>query len=239
MASPTFETLLDLQEQDLALDRLAYRTRELAERRALASIEQGLADLERRVAEAESQRKELVSAQEELDRQVEATSARIAAIDARLRSPGSGSFRDQQAMSKEMESLAGQRRAVEDRELEIMEHLEPVDAVLAALYHELATATAAREAARAALSAAEALLVAERLEVEGRRGPLLAAVPGDLLANYQRLREKLGGIGAARVVDGSCSGCHLRLPASERERLAYADPGSLMYCEQCGRILVP
>jgi len=239
VASPAFETLLLLQEQDLALDRLAYRSRELDERRALEEAEGRVAGLRRRVAEADSERSELASVQADLERHIEATSARIGAIDARLRSASSGSFRDQQAMSTEMESLASQRRATEDRELEVMERLEPVEATLAALTGELETAVAARDEARAALAAAEDALSVERDEVEARRAPLLKEVPEDLLATYERLRTKLGGVGVAKVVDGSCSGCHLRLAASERDRLAHAEPGSLTYCEQCGRILVP
>ena len=49
-----------------------------------------------------------------------------------------------------------------------------------------------------------------------------ATVPADLLARYERLRTTLAGTGAARLVGGSCSGCHLTLPAMEVDRIRKA-----------------
>ena len=61
----------------------------------------------------------------------------------------------------------------------------------------------------------------------------------DLLARYEQLRSKLGGTGAARLVGGSCSGCHLTLSSMELDRVRKAPPDAVITCEQCGRILVP
>jgi hypothetical protein len=65
-----------------------------------------------------------------------------------------------------------------------------------------------------------------------------ATVPPDLLARYERLRTQLAGTGAARLVAGSCSGCHLSLPAMEVDRIRKAPPDEVITCDQCGRILV-
>jgi len=98
---------------------------------------------------------------------------------------------------------------------------------------------AERAGALAGLASAEAAIAAERSEVEAERAPLAALLPADLAAAYERLRTKLGGIGAAKLVDGACSGCHLRLPSRERDEVVHAPPGTVFYCDQCGRILVP
>jgi predicted nucleic acid-binding Zn-ribbon protein len=63
-------------------------------------------------------------------------------------------------------------------------------------------------------------------------------LPADLAATYERLRSQLGGIGAAKLVGSSCGGCHLALPATELDRIRHAAPDALVYCDQCGRILV-
>ena len=63
-------------------------------------------------------------------------------------------------------------------------------------------------------------------------------MPADLIARYEQLRKKLGGTGAARLVGGSCGGCHLQLPAMELDRVKKAPPDAVIYCDQCGRILV-
>jgi uncharacterized protein len=80
----------------------------------------------------------------------------------------------------------------------------------------------------------DAELVARRQE----RETTSAAVPAELLDTYERLREKLGGIGAARLVGSSCTGCHLTLPATELDRIKRAPSDALVFCDQCGRILV-
>ena len=52
------------------------------------------------------------------------------------------------------------------------------------------------------------------------------------------LRAKLGGVGAARLVNGRCTGCHLTLPATELDRIRREPPDALIRCDQCGRVLV-
>jgi predicted nucleic acid-binding Zn-ribbon protein len=63
-------------------------------------------------------------------------------------------------------------------------------------------------------------------------------VPADLTRLYDDLRRKLGGVGAARLVNGRCSGCHLTLPATELDRIRREPPEALIRCDQCGRVLV-
>src|SRR2546423_279049 len=65
-----------------------------------------------------------------------------------------------------------------------------------------------------------------------------AAVPEALRSTYEQLRKRLGGVGAARLQHGSCSGCHLTLSATELDQLKRQPEDALVYCEQCGRILV-
>lgn len=231
--------LLAVQARDLAAEQLAYRRRELPERAELSALERGSAALRKRLADIQSQHDELGAAQEGLDHQVDMLTSRMAAIESRLSSGAAASFRDQEAMANETESLARQRRSLEDQELEIMEALEPIEAELSTLHAQLTSGEEARLTAAAALSSSEAVLDEELAAVAGERDSLAAGLPADLAAIYERLRAKLGGVGAAQLVDGACSGCHLKLPARERDLIQHAPPGTVFYCEQCGRILVP
>lgn len=231
--------LLDVQAHDLALDRLAYRLRELAERGQLEELNRRRAVLDRQRVETEEARAELSRRQDEIESHVQALVSRVRAIEQRLRSGAAGSYRDQEAMATETGSLEEQRRRFEDDELEIMEQLEPLEEQLAAMTAELADLDAERAQASEQLAAAEAAIAAERATVVAERAPLVALLPLELGASYERLRSKLGGIGAARLVDGACSGCHLRLPSKERDQILHAPAGTVFYCDQCGRILVP
>jgi predicted nucleic acid-binding Zn-ribbon protein len=233
------QLLLEVQAHDLALDRLAYRLRELPEHLQLNELGRRRADLERRLAEVEARRAELTKEQDQLEEHVQALVSRISVIDGRLRAGAAGSFRDEQAMAAETESLDRQRREAEDEELEIMEQLEPVESELAAVREEMQQVDDERAQLSAAVGDTAASIAAERQAVAAERAPLAGSLPPGLAQSYERLRSKLGGIGAARLLDGACSGCHLKLPSRERDQIVHSPPGTIFYCDQCGRILVP
>lgn len=228
--------LLEVQARDLHLDQLADRRRQLGERRALEALEARAAELEERSAGVRTERDRLDARLSDLEAHADSYSSRIEAIERRLRE--GGAYREVQAMSGESESLARHRRQLEDEELEVMEQMEPLEEELGSLSGELAGLAGARREASAALAGAEAVLEGEAAEVAGERGRLAAGLPPDLLATYERLRQRLGGVGAARLADGACGGCHLKLPNSEREHVLHAAPGEVVFCDQCGRILV-
>ena len=237
-STPRLALLLELQEVDLALDRLAYKRRELAERVAVTELGARLAELTARVGEAEEQREKLVSQQLTLDQRSESVGGRIATIEQRLRSGRAGSYRDEQAMGDEVASLTHLRREIEDQELEIMEALEPLDQELTGLKESSSSVAEELALAREQLALATAEIDDEAAIVRAARDQLAERVSPELTASYERLRAKLGGIGAAHVVGGACSGCHLQLPAGELHRLRQAMPDSVVHCDQCGRILV-
>ena len=62
-------------------------------------------------------------------------------------------------------------------------------------------------------------------------------VDPELLAEYDELRKRSGGIAIARLVGGSCGGCHLRLPAVDVDRIKKLSPDAPAHCEECGRLL--
>jgi predicted nucleic acid-binding Zn-ribbon protein len=63
-------------------------------------------------------------------------------------------------------------------------------------------------------------------------------VPAELLAEYERLRKALGGIGVARLNGNRCEGCHLTLSAMDVDRIRHEPDDVLIHCEECGRLLL-
>jgi predicted nucleic acid-binding Zn-ribbon protein len=236
--APQLTLLLKLQELDLSLDRLAYRNRELPERTSFAEISARLAEQTARVVEAQRQRDKLSSQQEALDQRSEAVGARIATIEQRLHSRRAGSYRDEQTMGEEVTSLTLQRREIEDQEIEVMEALEPLDQELTDLSELASQSLEELTAVHDQLAIAAAAIEDEVATIRAAREQLAVRVGSELLASYERLKAKLGGIGAARLVGGVCSGCHLHVPPGELHRLRQAGPDAVGYCDQCGRILV-
>lgn len=231
------EALLALQDLDVRLQQLRHRRANLPERQALAAADAALAALQAEHDVLEEDRSRLAGQRDALDDEAGATRSRIAAIEDRLRSAAAGSFRDQEAMATEVAALVRRREEIEDHELSVMEELEPVELALgelAARRRSLAgDRLAASEAYRVSATAAEEELAA----AEAARGPVAAGLEPGLLATYERLAERLGGVAVARVVHGTCDGCRLSLSATELDHLRHAG-SALAHCEQCGRILV-
>jgi hypothetical protein len=155
-----------------------------------------------------------------------------------MRSIAAGSFRDQEAMVTEIESLMHRKSELEDEELAAMESLVPLDADIARIDAE--DGELAEQVAQKGdlLCEAVAELDVELASLREARPLLASNLPSALLEEYERLRARLGGIGAARVVRGSCSGCNLSLASTELDHLRHAPSGTVSHCEQCGRILV-
>lgn len=232
------QLLLQLQDLDLHADRLAHQIEHHPIRVEQRGAEARRASLAKRRAEIEADATPHRKRQAELEGEIAAIDARVVTIDQRMRSSASGSFRDQAAMSTEVGSLAKRKGELEDEELAAMEALEPVDLELEALAADDQVLNDEIAERGDALSIAVGELEVTLKELRAKRPALVAEVPAGLLEEYERLRARLGGIGAAHVVRGACSGCNLSLSSTELDHLRHAPSGSISHCEQCGRILV-
>ena len=230
--------LLDVQDHDTVLDQLRHRRATLPERAELRNVDRQLGALELRTKEVRLTRDEFGERQAALEHQIEASRARRETLEKRLFDGQVVASRELQAMNEEVKHLARHITELEDREIEVMEALEPLD-------RELQAGDVTRDALekdaqrlRAAVGTMETELDAELAEEGRARADAAATVNAELLARYEKLRAKLGGTGAARLVGGSCSGCHLTLSSMELDRVRKASPDAVSTCEQCGRILV-
>ena len=231
--------MLAVQEHDLSVDRLLHRRETLPERAELAAVEEEVAAVDGKLADATGRRDELERRETRLEEEVAAVERRITEVDRRLYSGEVSASRELQAMAAEIEALKRRRSDLEDQALAVMEEREPVDAEVGDLETQRLSLEERAERVQEAIARAEAVIDAElAVEREARSG-LAAALPPDLASQYDRLRARLGGIGAARLVSGSCTGCHLTISATELDRIRRAPADSVQHCEQCGRILVP
>jgi uncharacterized protein len=234
------ELLLAVQERDLALDRLRHRRATLPERVALAQAEATGASVRARLAGLAGPRDDLAREQRKHEDEAQSLSEQATAVEKRMYSGEVSSPRELQAMQADVEQLRRHQRTVEERALEAMERLEPLQAEVADLEQLLATADADAAAARAALVAAEAVVDGE-LGAEQTARDVAATNVGDvaLVADYERRRAQSQGQGAARLVGNTCQSCHLTIPATEVDRIRKAPEGVVAYCDNCGAILIP
>jgi len=70
-----------------------------------------------------------------------------------------------------------------------------------------------------------------------QRADVIAGLPADLLALYDRAASRGGG-GASELKAGRCTGCGLMLDALARRAAEEAPADEVVRCAECGRILV-
>lgn len=234
------EALLVVQEHDTAADHLRHRRATLPEREALAGAEVELAAVATPLADALARRDEVARDVKRLEDEVASAGAKATEIDKRMYSGTISSPRDLQNMQGEIDQLRRHQRNLEDRELELMERQEALEEEVGELERRRDTATSTATAARAALAEQEAAIDAELVVEAGARAAAASALPDDLLALYDRCRERARGVGAARLVGHTCQGCRLTIPATEVDRIRHAGPDArVAHCDNCGAILVP
>jgi hypothetical protein len=234
----SLEPLLDLQARDTTLDQLRHQHTTLPERAALASAELLVASLSADAEVVRAERDTVAAEERRLDDEAQGISAQAASAEHKLYSGEISSPKELQALQADVESLRRHQRSVEDRQLVAMEQREPLDARLAELESARASAEADGSVARDALAAAAAAVDAEIATETEARAEVAATISADLLATYERCRAKGNGVGAARLVGGTCQGCHLSVPSTEVDAIRHAPADQVSHCDNCGCILV-
>ncbi|HEX7168501.1 MAG TPA: C4-type zinc ribbon domain-containing protein [Acidimicrobiales bacterium] len=233
-----FDALLEVQHHDTTIDQLRHRKEHLPERAELAAAKAQRVKVQVARDEVAARRDEVATRQAEAEREIAASEKRISEVDTRMRSGQVTASRDLQAMSTEIDHIKERISALEDSALEAMDEREPLDAEVATLDGELGALDAEVDRLTAAIAAVEAevddLVARER----DARTAVASGLPEELASTYERLRTRLGGIGAARLDGNRCTGCHLTLPATELDRIRHTPAEQLVFCDQCGRILV-
>lgn len=233
-----YDDLLEVQAHDTAVDRLRHRRASLPARGELATVEAAVVDLQLRLESATERQNEARRAQATLEQELGSVEAKIADLEARMYSGAVTVPRELQAMQADVEALRRRRSALEDQVLEAMATTDGVDGEVAHLEAQRSELDSRSVQLRVAIAEEEAAIDRE-LETESvARQSRAAALPEELAKLYDQLRTRLDGVGAARLVNGRCGGCHLTLPATELDRLRREPPDALVRCDQCGRILV-
>jgi uncharacterized protein len=228
--------LLELAEVDAELARIQHRRQAMPELAEATKAEQMVRERRDRVVEAETTLGDLDRDIQRLERDVDGVRAR-AERDKKLLAGTGVSAKQAADLQHELDTLARRQAVLEDELLDLMERREAVQANLDAAKAELATAeqtladaVARRDQAVADLDAAEAGRLRDR-------GPLVAGLPGELLALYETGRAKRG-VGAAPLRARRCGACRLELDRSELSRVKAASPDTVLRHEECGVIMV-
>lgn len=230
--------LIDLQDLDSSLDRLAHRRRTLPELAEIERLEARLTELRDAIVAAETEVGDLQREQKKAEQDVDQVRTRADRDQKRLDSGQVTSAKDLGSLQAEIESLQRRQSDLEEVVLEIMERAEEAEGRVSALraeqsgaHEELAGLVGRRDDVQREIDE-------EAGTTSTARTAVAKDVPDDLLALYEKLRGQFGGVGAAKLFRGACQGCHLALNTVDINRIRTAAEDEVIRCEECRRILV-
>lgn len=225
--------LLALQLADDELARIEARIAAIDER----LMDNAAIDLARTaLSERESELRELRRRQRDEEARIADLTAKLVPEERRLYDGSIRSPKELENLAREVEALKAQRSRHEDVLLELLAQVEEAEARVAAARDKLTHQERSSAAEHEELRRERATLEAARERALQQRAQHLPAVPARLLALYEELRRRKGGVAVARVHAGTCSACHVTVPDAVR-RLARSQ-NDVARCPNCERILV-
>ena len=230
--------LLDLQAEDTAIAQLEHRRRALPEHAAIAAARTVRAQLGQ----------DLVGARTRVgDLQLDVDKAEADLVPVRERKErdqrrvDDGTVTDPKQLNALLDEITHLGRRIgdlEDIELEVMEQLEAATGRQNMLAAELTEVENSMRALIAARDEQLSVLDADLATRQATRSAIAGELPADLVALYDRIRERSGGLGAAALRGHRCSGCQLEATPTALAEYTAAAPDDVLRCEECERVLV-
>jgi uncharacterized protein len=230
--------LLDLQAADTAMAQLNHRKLALPEHAAIAD---GKAERARLVSDLVAARTRISDLQQEADK---AEADLVPVRERRVRDQqrlDDGVVNDAKGIGVLTEEIAHLDRRIsdlEDVELQAMEELDAATATERDLAGRIAELEASVRALIASRDEQIAQLEAEVGTRQSERDGIAAALPADLLALYDRIRSRNGGLAAVELKGRRCGGCQIEVTPSALDGYHDAAADEVLRCEECERILV-
>lgn len=231
MASAELQRLWKLSKIDSGLVEVRKRAAALDPGR---TIQAELTKLEAEEAEVGGRARGLHAEQRDLELQQKAIEDKLKKIDKELYGGKVVNSREVENLEKEIVALKRQRDHLDERLLELFELVPPAQAAAKKVDDKIADAKARLAARKKQALQEKASLEAEFARLNAARPEAAKGFSPTLIARYDAIRQKAGGIGMAEVVGRTCGGCGTQLP--ERALQALKED-KLATCESCHRIL--
>ena len=232
------ETLRALHDADHWIERVHAQREHLPELVELTALElqlrEMLAELHRAETDAEPVRAAYLAARENAAKHARRASDLDGALATSL-----GSARELTAMQHELDLVRGRVAQAEDEELDLLMQLEPLDEAVAAVKARAQPGVARRGELRDVLKQLRTSLDEEIASLRVTRDELAGLLESPWRMRYDSALARVGISGAATVESGRCVGCRIALSPLDYDRFRRLEPGVLMDCPECGRVLLP
>ncbi len=210
----------------------------MPEHAALARLAERRTDVAEAEGRARTEVEDLAREQRKADADVEQVKARRTRDQQRIDTGSTSDAKQLTALQHEVLTLDKRISDLEDEELEVMERLEDEQARSARLETELAEIESEAADLMRARDATVSAIAEQQSAKAVERDALASEIPAALLALYDKLRARLGGVGVGAVHQKRCGGCRLNIGASDLAAMLVAPSDEVLRCEECNRILV-
>ena len=237
-ASPEAQLrLLELADLDTELSRLDHRRRTQPEIAELAQLEERSAKVRDAITIADTNLSDLDRELSRAERDVEQVRVRIDRDNERLNAGQVSNARELESLQSEVASLRRRQSDLEEGVLELMERREAAQALRDGAAAEAGTVASDTATVTARSDVALGDIVEQAKKATEARATVVADIPADLLALYDKIRAS-SGLGAAALRRGQCGGCREMLSTVELNEIRAAAADEVIRHEECRRILV-
>ena len=228
--------LLELAGLDQGINAAEHRRANLPELAVIATGSKKLAELRNSRVVAETEVSDLERATRKLDNEIDQVRSR-SSRDAQRLVTGAGNAKDLENLQHEITSLARRQGVLEDEALELMEQKETADTVLASVSAGFGAQQIEIDVATSKRDEQFADIDDELGRYRRSRAELIAGLPADLAALYERIR-KSGRVAAAKLTGSRCEACRIDIDRVELSAIASAASDEVVRCPECGAILI-
>ncbi len=230
--SHPLEAIYALQKKDRKLIKIMREIRDIPQRKS--DIEAQLAGAKKKLEVALDSRKHTEATLKEQELEVEALKEKVEKYkNQQMEASTNEQYR---AFVKEIGTVEDEIKALEEKEIQLMESLEQGKAIVAECEEKLDGEKAGIADELAELDERSAEL-AERLErLKADRARAAAECDPSLLQKYTRILQNKRDFAVVMVEPGGhCGGCHMKLPPQVVNDAR--NPTKVVACNFCGRIV--
>jgi len=228
---PDLERLIRLQNLDSAADEARRAIAALPER--FGALDAQLEGAKSDLADAKSRLAASQEARRAIEKDLSVVQTRLSRFKDQLMEVKTN--REYTAMQKEIETAQQEVQQFEEKILERMLEADELSAAVKSAEGRLAAAERSTTAERQTLDQERQAMEA-RLDETGRaREALVAQLPSETLAVFEKISRTRKGVAVAEARDGTCIVCHVRLRPQVLSEVRRND--RVIQCESCQRIL--
>jgi hypothetical protein len=232
------DALRALMEADRWIDRVRSQKTHLPEMTELTALEAELRGLLKDLRDAEGALAPVKANLDTVATESQRLRTRAKDLDDALNS-STASARELSAIQGELIHVRTLLAESEDRELDLLVALEPVEARVESVKQLAQPGVRRRAELLETIAQLQSTLDDELASLQRDRDERAVALSNSLRTRYDAALARVGTSGAAQVVEGRCDGCRIALSPLDYDHYRAQPPDTFMDCPECGRLLLP